>query len=61
MMFLSLQIRLVWWCQKLRFFLLMVVLGLIPLELVQCLIPPYDREQVEVQKLLIVQLIMMQM
>ena len=39
----------------------MVVMGLPPSELMQCLIPPSDLVQVEVQQLLILELIPMAM
>ena len=40
MIFTSVQMRLVLWCQKVQFLKGFVVLGLTPSELMQCLIPP---------------------
>ena len=54
MMFASVYMRLVWWFHKVLFLEVMVVLVLTPLELMQCLIPTSDLEQVGVQQLLIV-------
>ena len=51
--------RPVWWCQKVRFLEVIAILGLTPSEMTQCIIPPSELVQDEVQQLLILELITM--
>ena len=50
----------VWWWKKVRFFEVMVVLGITPLELTQCLRPPPEMVRSGAKQLFIVEVIPME-